>query len=213
MSQALTLNCHNRTELGTSANRRLRRKHQVPGVIYGLSESPQNIHIELKDLTKQLENRAFYSQIITLQLDNTPIKVVLKALQRHPAKETPLHADFLRIDANKPIRKVIGLRFINESSCVGVKIGGGSISHQLTEVEVVCLPEALPEQIDVDMESVAVGQIIHLSDLVLPPSVSLVELSHGEDHNLSVVLVKAPKGVTEDASAPDSEASKNTDSE
>ena len=139
MSNALALNCVKRTESGTGANRRLRRLEKVPGVIYGPNQQPLPITTELKDLKKKLENRSFYSKIIELNLEGQVIKVVLKDIQRHPAKETPLHADFLAIDLSKPIRKLVPINFLNEDKCIGVKLKGGLISKQLTEIEVVCL--------------------------------------------------------------------------
>ena len=86
------------------------------------------------------------------------------------------------------------LHFINEEKCVGVKIGGGSIRKTLNEIEVSCLPSALPEYIEVDMLEVEVGTTVHLSDITLPEGVSSVALSHGEDSDLSVAQVVAPRG-------------------
>lgn len=194
MSDTQSLACTKRTEIGSGANRRLRRQDKVPGIIYGPNNEPTPITLELKDLKKELEKRSFYSQIIELNLEGQALQVVLKDIQRHPAKETPLHTDFMAIDTKKSIRKLVPIRFLNEETCVGVKLKGGIISKQLAEVEVVCLPTQLPEQIDLDMSAVDVGTIIHLSDISLPEGVELYALTQGEDHNLSVVFVKPPKG-------------------
>src|SRR5690349_9908491 len=122
MNQAFILNCEPRSEMGKAASRRLRRlQKKIPAIVYGGDKAPLAITIELKDLVKHLENEAFYSHILTLIVDNQEIKAVLKALQRHPAKETPTHADFLRVDQTHKIRMHVPLHFINEDKCVGVK--------------------------------------------------------------------------------------------
>ena len=87
-------------------------------------------------------------------------KAILKALQRHPAKDYPMHADFFRVEANKALKVSIPLHFINEESCVGVKLGGGRIQHTLNEIEVSALPADLPEFIEVDMADVDLGDVI-----------------------------------------------------
>ena len=130
-------------------------------------------------------------------------QAVLKDLQRHPAKGFPLHADFLRIDADHKIHMNVPLHFLNEETCVGVKMEGGIISHQLNEVEITCLPKNLPEYLEVDMADVKLGETLHLSDLNIPTGVELVALTHGEDHDLPVCNVHTAKGSKEETQADD----------
>ena len=203
MAEDFTLNIEPRADLGKGASRRLRRLEQkVPAVIYGAGQEPASISVLLRELVKQLESEAFYSHVLTLKEGETETKVVLKDLQRHPAKGFPMHADFLRIDETHKITMHIPLHFINESKCAGVK-AGGTIAHQLTDVVVSCLPQNLPEFIEVDMSEVNVGESLHLSDLKVPEGVQLVEISHGDshDHDLTVVNVNAAKGGGSDAEA------------
>src|SRR5690606_34860955 len=136
------------------------------------------------ELIRHLEHEAFYSHIITLDLGGQSESVILKDLQRHPAKAQILHADFLRVSKTKKIHVNVPLHFINEDTCKGVKLGGGSIAHNLTQLEVACLASDLPEYIEVDLADVDVGQILHISDLKLPKGVESVALSHGADHDL-----------------------------
>lgn len=207
MTTAFSLDVTVRSDLGKGASRRLRRQKQIPAILYGGELAPQSINVELKDLIKQLENEAFYSHILTLNIAGTPTKAVLKALQRHPAKNTPTHADFQRVDESHEIHMHVPLHFINETTCIGVKGQGGLISHQLTEVEVICLPKNLPEFLEVDMANVAVGQSVHLSNLALPNGVKLAELSHGAaSHDLTVALVLAPRTGSDDEEKPAAEA-------
>ena len=105
-----------------------------------------------------------------------------------------MHADFLRVDEKQAITVKVPLHFINEDKCVGVKLGSGSIRKTLNEIEISCLPSNLPEYIEVDMLEVEVGQTLHISDIALPEGVTSVALSHGEDSDLSIAQVQAPRG-------------------
>ncbi len=185
-----------RNVVGKGASRRLRRlEGTIPAIIYGGEKAPQNITLIHKDLAKALEDEGFYSHVIALDVEGAGTeKVVLKALQRHPSKPQILHADFLRVDDTHFITMRVPLHFLNEEKCPGVKLGGGSVSHSMTELEVRCLPQNLPEFIEVDLGEMTVGQILHISDLKLPAAVESVQLSHGAEHDLPVVSVLAPRG-------------------
>ena len=182
MTAEFTLNAEARSDLGKGASRRLRRlASQVPAVIYGGEKAPQSISLLAKEVAKLLENDAAYSHGIALTVDGAVETVVIKALQRHPAKGHVLHADFVRVVAGQKLTAHVPLHFLNQESSVGVKQQGGEVSHSAADVEVSCLPKDLPEFINVDMANVEVGQILHMSDLVLPAGVELVALAHGKD--------------------------------
>ena len=138
-----------------------------------------------------LENEAFYSHILDLEIDGKVEKVVLRDLQRHPAKPIVMHADLQRIKDDEEITVHVALHFLNEDTSKGVKEQGGAISHNLTEVEISCLPKFLPEFIEVDLISLEKGQTLHLSDLKLPEGVTLTQLALGEDHDQPVVSCHA----------------------
>lgn len=182
MTVEFALNAEVRSDLGKGASRRLRRlASQVPAVIYGGDKAPASISMLAKELAKLLENEAAYSHVIALNVAGAVETVVIKALQRHPAKGHVLHADFVRVVAGQKLTAHVPLHFINQETSVGVKQQGGEVSHSAVEVEVTCLPKDLPEFINVDMANVEVGQILHMSDLVLPAGVELVALAHGKD--------------------------------
>jgi large subunit ribosomal protein L25 len=204
-----SLNAKARNDLGKGASRRLRRNADlVPAIVYGGDKAPQNIALEARELKKALENEAFYSHVIKLSIDGKKEDVLLKALQRHPAKPVIMHADFLRVVAGHEVTVHVPLHFINEDSCVGVKKSGGVISHTMTEVEVNCLPKDLPEFIEVDMAGVDLNQIVHLSDLKLPKGVSIPFLAQGPDHDLPVANVHAARvAAADDAPAAEGEES------
>ncbi|MCL5042536.1 MAG: 50S ribosomal protein L25/general stress protein Ctc [Gammaproteobacteria bacterium] len=200
-----TLNAKERTDLGKGASRRLRRNAEmVPAIIYGGDKAPQSVSLEARELKKALENEAFFSHVIKLNVDGKKQDILLKALQRHPAKGHVMHADLLRVVAGHEVTLQVPLHFINEDKCVGVKKEGGIISHTMTEIEVSCLPKDLPEFLEVDMADVALGQTVHLSDVKLPKGVTSVALSHGADHDLPVANVHAARVAADvdDAEAP-----------
>jgi large subunit ribosomal protein L25 len=200
MSTDYALNAKARDNVGKGASRRLRRlAEQVPAIIYGGEKAPENITLAHNELAHALENEAFYSQIITLDVDGKKQDVILKDLQRHPAKALILHADFLRVSKNQKLHTNIPLHFINEESSVGIKQQGGIAAHSMNDLEIVCLPADLPEYIEVDVSEVEVGQTLHISDIKLPEGVESVALSHGEDHDLPIFSINKPKAVEEES--------------
>ena len=194
-----TLNANVREDLGKGASRRLRRNADlVPAIVYGGNKEPQSISIAARELNKALENDAFYSSIIGLSIDGKVEEVLIKALQRHPAKPRVLHADFQRIVAGQKVTVHVQLHFTNEDTCVGVKQEGGMVFRNLPEVEVSCLPKDLPDFIEVDLLNLKLGESLHLTDLKLPEGVEIPSLALGEDHNLPVVTIMAQRTAAAD---------------
>jgi large subunit ribosomal protein L25 len=184
-----TLNAEVRSDLGKGASRRLRRLASlVPAVVYGGEKAPESISMLAKEVAKLLENEAAYSHIIELNVGGTKQNVIIKALQRHPAKGHVLHADFVRVVAGQKLTAIVPVHFINEAAPVKK---GGEISHVVAEIEVSCLPKDLPEFIEVDLANAEIGSIIHLSDISAPKGVEFVALAHGND--LAVANVHAPR--------------------
>ncbi|MEM1433170.1 MAG: 50S ribosomal protein L25/general stress protein Ctc [Pseudomonadota bacterium] len=211
MSERIELAVEPRTDVGKGASRRLRRQgNLVPGIIYGASETPENITLRKNELIKAMEQESFFSQIVALSVNGKTQQAVVRDVQRHPAANEVMHIDFLRVRADQAVTMNVPLHFINEEACVGVKIGRGSIAKSAVEVEVSALPNDLPEYIEVDMEAVEVNQVIHLSDLKLPSGVTLVALTYGADHDLNVASVQPPRG---GAAAADEEGAEDAGAE
>ena len=189
-----TLNAEVRSDLGKGASRRLRRLASlVPAVVYGGDKAPESISMLAKEVAKLLENEAAFSHVIELNVGGTKQDVLIKALQRHPAKGHVLHADFVRVIAGQKLTAIVPLHFMNQEPAVKK---GGEISHTETELEVTCLPKDLPEFIEVDMADAEIGTIIHLSDLKAPQGVEFVALAHGTD--LAIANVHAPRIVADE---------------
>ena len=206
MSQKFEINAESRKDVGKGASRRLRRSgEKVPGIIYGAEDPPQSLMLSANELGKAMQNEAFFSHVLDVNLDGKVQQAVLRDVQRNPANDRVLHVDFLRVSANKPIEVNVPLHFVNEDKCKGVRLGGGMIAHAMTEVEISCLPKDLPEYLEVYMAELDVGEIIHLSDLALPPGVTIVALTHDDDR--AVVSVQAPRGGgDEEEGAPEAPA-------
>ncbi len=192
--QNFEINAKVRTDIGKGASRRMRHAGLIPAIIYGAGKDPVSLSLSHNEITKNLSNESFYSNILTINIDGNSEPAVLKDLQRHPYKPSILHLDLQRVSDTEKLSLRVPLHFINEDSCAGVKQDGGKISHQMTEVEISCLPKDLPEFIEVDLASVKAGEIVHLSSLTMPENVDLV-LAHGD---LPVASVNLPRGVQEE---------------
>ena len=140
MSTDFTLHAKGREDTGKGASRRLRRlAGEIPAIVYGGKKDPAKLTLIHKDVMKALENEAFYSHIIALDIDGKSEDVILKDVQRHPAKTIVLHLDFLRVNKDTKLQTKVPLHYINEESCAGVK-SGGIISRSMTELDIcVCL--------------------------------------------------------------------------
>ena len=204
MSNKIELNAETRTDLGKGASRRLRHTGNTPAVVYGVGE-PASITLAHKDLWKAQESEAFYSSVINVNIDGKANDVIVKDMQRHPAKSLVMHIDFQRVDDKTSIVVNVPLHFINVDTCPGVKLQGGIIQYVTTLIKVRCIATKLPEYIEVDLGEVSEGDIIHLSDLKLPEGVDSVDLAHGADHDLPVAQVITPRGIDEEASEAEGE--------
>jgi large subunit ribosomal protein L25 len=205
MSNVFEFVATSREKSGTRAARVARRQGNVPAVIYGGDTDPAMLILNHNDVTRHLENEAVYSHILDITVDGKTEKAVLKGLQRHPAKPQILHMDFMRISETDKLKIHVPLHFINETKSVGVKKGGVA-THARVEIEVNCLPSALPEYLEVDLGDLDIGESIHLSEIPLPEGVEIVELTHGEEYDLAVASILASRvSHDEDSSDNDSE--------
>ena len=181
-----------RTGLGTNASRRLRRTGKIPAILYGGGKDPIPLSLEENRIRKQVENEAFASHVLSVKIEGEESQAVLKSVHRDPATERVIHLDFQRISASSEIHMRVPLHFVNEEDCPG-KRAGGIVTHLLVEVEVGCLPKDLPEYIEVDMESLDVGDSVHLSELDVPEGVHVMTLVHNPDNDQPVVSVQHPQ--------------------
>ncbi|BFI96846.1 MAG: 50S ribosomal protein L25/general stress protein Ctc [Rhodanobacter sp.] len=203
MAQTHEIKAESRKDEGKGASRRLRRASYVPAVVYGAGQPPQSIQIEHNTILLAAKHEWFFSSVLDLNVDGKLQKVLVRDWQKHPFKQQMMHMDFLRIDEKHAIRVNVPLHFLNQEKSAAAKTSGVVISHNLTEVEISCLPKDLPEFIELDLADLKPGDIIHLSQLKLPKGVEIVALHLGADHDTTVVTANAVKEEVEEAPAAD----------
>jgi large subunit ribosomal protein L25 len=206
MKTSFELNAEFRDAQGKGASRRLRRENKVPAILYGGHREPRALALDQNKLMQALDNERFYSTIINIKVGELNQAVVLKDVQRHPAKNVVLHLDLQRVLEDEKIRMMIPIHFRGEGVAPGVK-KGGQVSHLRNEIEVSCLPKDLPEYLDADLSELDMNQMLYLADFELPEGVEIPELSHGRNapvasiHHARAEEVEAAP-VAEAAAAP-----------
>jgi len=191
-----------RTDEGKGASRRLRHAAKIPAIVYGGELKPVSIQIDHEAIWLASQHEWFYSSILDLSLGGDIQKVLLRDMQRHPFKQQIMHLDFQRVNENEALRTAVPLHFIGEDKSPAGKSSEVVVTHEQNEVIIECLPKDLPEFIEVDLSSLDVGQIVHLSDLKLPAGVTIPELKLGKEHDIAVVIAKHGKEDAEAADAP-----------
>lgn len=180
---------------GTGASRRLRVTGKVPGIIYGGEQPAKNVEFDHNNLFHQLKQETFHASILSMIVDGAKERVLLRDVQMHPWKQLVLHVDFQRVSANKKIHMKVPLHFVNADIAPGVKTGGGIVSHVMNEMDITCLPDDLPEFIEVDLQKLEIGEAVHLADVKIPQGVESVQLTRGD--NAVVATVQIPRAMVE----------------
>ena len=197
MTDQIILNADPRERTGSNKARVIRKVDgMVPAIVYGDEKETINLKLKLNELTKAAENELFYTQVLLIKTGDEEEKVVLKELQKDPAKGKFLHADFQRVSRKTKLKVVIPVSFINEDECIGVREDGGVVAKAIREIEIMCLAGNIPESIDVDIENLNLGESIRLTEISLPEGSEIPGLT--EETDQMVVSVNAPKAVEED---------------
>jgi large subunit ribosomal protein L25 len=186
-----------RQQQGTGASRRLRNAGKTTGIVYGGEAAPQKIELDHNALWHALKKEAFHSSILELEVAGQSQQVLLRDVQYHPFKQLVLHVDFQRVDAKKKLHTKVPLHFLNAEVSPAVKLSSAIVSHVATEIEVECLPSALPEFLEVDLSKIEAGQSLHAKDIALPNGVTLV--AHVDAENPVVASATVPAGAVSDA--------------
>ena len=193
MSTDIIIEAVTRADIGKGASRRLRHANQIPAVLYGGGTDPVSLTFDHNDILKSLDNEAFYSSILTVKVDGKANKAVLKDVQRHAYKPKVLHIDLQRVSDKEKIHMHVPLHFIGDDKAPGLR-EGGLLTHNMSDLEIVCMAKDLPEFIEVDVSNMGLEETLHISDLKLPAGVESVQLSHGADHDLPVAAMHKKKG-------------------
>ena len=190
MAKTHEIKVERREDEGKGASRRLRHAGSVPAIVYGGDLKPVSIQLNHNEVWTASQHDWFYSSILGLSLNGDVQKVLLRDMQRHPFKQQILHLDFQRVNDKEAIRTAVPLHFLNQETSPAGKSSEVVISHELNEVVIECLPTDLPEFIEIDLANLALGDVIHLSQLKLPEGVEIPELKLGKEHDVAVVTAK-----------------------
>ncbi|MFQ3339766.1 MAG: large subunit ribosomal protein L25 [Gammaproteobacteria bacterium] len=192
MSEEIILNADPRERTGTNKARVIRKiDGMIPAIIYGDEKESLNIKLRLNELTKASQNELFYTQVLVIKTGELEEKVVLKELQKDPARGKFLHADFLRVSKKTKLKVVIPVNFTNEENCIGIKNDGGVLQKNIREIEILCLAGNIPESIDIDISELALGQSIKLTEIGLPEGAEIQGLT--EETDQMVISVNSPR--------------------
>ena len=192
------LNAEPRDDQGKGASRRLRRAGKVPAVLYGGDGEPRNITLDHQQLLTMIDNEKFYSSIISVNVDAQGQPAIVRDVQMHPAKNAVVHVDLQRVLENEKLKIHLPIHFKGEAVAPGVKTQGGIVSHLIQDIEVSCLPQDLPEFLELDLSAMNLNESRYLADIPLPPGVTIPQLAH---RNPPVVAVHSPR-----AAEPEPEA-------
>ena len=197
MTDQIILNADLRERTGSNKARVIRNiDGMIPAIVYGDEKETLNIKLKLNELTKASENELFYTQVLLIKTGDNEEKVVLKELQKDPAKGKFLHADFQRVSSKTKLKVVIPVNFINEDECVGVREDGGVVAKAIREIEIMCLAGNIPESIDIDIETLHLGDSIRLTEISLPEGSEIPGLT--EETDQMVVSINEPRAIEED---------------
>jgi large subunit ribosomal protein L25 len=209
MSDALTLPAEARERAGKGASRALRRTGRVPAVIYGGKEAPISIHVEEKELVRQLGTGHFMNSIVMIDVGGNAIRTLPKDVAFHPVNDRPLHADFLRLAKDAKVEVQVPVVFVNEELSPGLKKGGvlNVVRHEL---DLVCEADKIPSEIELDVTGLEVGDSIHISSVALPEgSVSAIT-----DRDFTIATVVAPSALKRaEAEEEEAEAAEGEEAE
>lgn len=201
MSKIHVLEAEERTVLGTGGAREIRRNDKVPAIIYGAGKPQVMIALPYKEITMEYRKQGFLSHMFDIKVGKNKYRALPKAIQLHPVTDEIEHLDFIHVDLDHKIKVSVTVHFVNEAKCQAIK-SGGILNIARHDIEVYCLPDNIPEAIEVDVEHLTIGQSIHISDIVLPKDVETKM-----DASITVAALVAAKVVveetaTEDGSAP-----------
>jgi large subunit ribosomal protein L25 len=187
MSEQLTLSAETRERAGKGASRVLRREGRVPAVVYGNNEVPLSIHLEEKALVKALSTGHFMNSVVMIDAGGTPARTLPKDVQFHPVTDRPLHVDFLRISEHSKVHVAVPIRFTDEEGSKGLKRGGvlNTVRHEL---ELVCDAAEIPEEIEISLAGLDIGDSIHISHVKLPSGSE----SAITDRDFTIATIVAP---------------------
>ena len=196
---SITVNALVREDQGKGASRRLRKEEKVPSIIYGGTKEPLMISLNIHEITHLLEDEDTFTSVLDLMVGKSKDSVVIKDIQRNPAKNTVFHVDFLRVDAKHALITTTPLHYIGMEENEALRLGN-MLNQFVVSIEISCLPQDLPHGINVDVTNLELGEHLTLTDLILPEGVIITSLQHEdiEAHDQTICSVSEPKLIVEE---------------
>ena len=196
---SITVNALVREHQGKGASRRLRKEEKVPSIIYGGTKEPLMISLNIHEITHLLEDENTFTSVLDLVVGTSKDSVIIKDIQRHPAKNTVFHVDFLRVDAKHALITTTPLHYIGMEENEALKLGN-MLNQFVVSIEISCLPQDLPHGINVDVTNLELGEHLTLTDLILPEGVIITSLQHEdvEAHDQTICAISEPKIIEEE---------------
>ena len=201
MSDTLHLSAETRDRVGKGASRALRRDGRVPAVIYGNKQDPQGIHLNARELMKQLMTGHFMNSVIMVDVGGTAVRTLAKDVAFDVVTDQPIHVDFLRISKNETVTVAVPVVFTNEDDAPGIKRAGGVLNVVRHEIELVVEASNIPTEITIDLTGREVGDSIHISDVTLPNGAEPAV----EDRDFTIATIVPPTVPTAADEALDAE--------
>lgn len=194
MSEQLTLPAETRDRAGKGASRELRNSGRVPAVIYGANQDPLSIHVEEKLLAKMLSTGHFMNSVVMIDAGGQTTRTLPKDVQFHPVSSRPVHVDFFRISEHSKVTVNVPVRFVDEEESPGIKRGAvlNVVRHDL---ELSCDASVIPDDIEISLKGLDVGESIHISAVKLPEGVE----STITDRDFTIATIVAPSALKSEA--------------
>jgi len=193
MATNATVVAQPREATGKGSSRKLRATGRVPAVIYGHGEETRLLSVEAHEVKLLFSRIRVENTVITVNVEGekAPVRALVREVQKHVYRDDVVHIDFYQIHAGEAITVEVPIRLVGAAP--GVK-AGGILQHALNEIEVRCLPDRIPETLDVDISKLDIGDSIHVSDIAQPEGVEFLV-----DPERTVCSVMAPAVVAEPA--------------
>ena len=200
MSEANILEAEARDRVGKGAARATRRAGRVPSVIYGAKKDPKVISIDPLVLRKHLEAGTFFSTVFEVKINDDVERVLPRDVQLHPVTDIPQHVDLLRVTAATNVTVEVPCRFLNEDESEGLR-RGGVLNVVRYAIEVLCSVDNIPQEVDVDLAGLDIGDSIHFSQVSLPDGVEPTI----SDRDFTIATIAAPTIVEEETEGEEGE--------
>lgn len=183
-TQSSVLEVQIRDKAGTGAARATRRAGFVPGILYGDNQKPVSIALDPKLLNRELQHSGFFSKLFQMKVGSKTERVIARSVQFHPVTDMPLHIDFMRVGRDKKVHVSVPVVFADQEKAPGLK-QGGVLNILLHELELMCDPDYIPEQIVISLEGKELHTSIHIEDIQLPKGAKPV--IHGTESTIATI--------------------------